>query len=297
MYFVALVIALLTVVGGYLLVRGFFIEPFDLRLEQVEVSLPDLPAGLDGARVLHLTDLHFRTGWAAKRERAYQDQLVAAARRARPDLIVLTGDYADNIHRVRRRLADVMQELCRICPQRVFAVLGDNDLNCPELAADITAVLTAGGAQVLRNQGVCLAVGLAQLYVTGVDDSVGYRVVNRHITGAQDAQGRERHLEQALAQRPGGMPTLLLAHSAAIWPQAQNAGISLLCSGHTHGGQVCLPGWGALYTSDALGRKFAAGLVRRGRMQIHVSRGVGWARLRVRFMCPPQAALLVFRLA
>ncbi|HHW10328.1 MAG TPA: hypothetical protein GXX29_10165, partial [Firmicutes bacterium] len=92
---------------------------------------------------------------------------------------------------------------------------------------------------------------------------------------------------------PAPAPFVLLCHSSAVYKEAEQAGVDLLCAGHTHGGQVCLPFFGAIYTNDDVGRRFASGLKRYGRMAINVSRGIGWAKLRVRFFCRPALHLLI----
>ncbi|HHT27187.1 MAG TPA: metallophosphoesterase [Firmicutes bacterium] len=258
---------ILIVVTCYLAWRGFVWDPIALKKEQVEIEIKDLPPGLRGMRIVHATDLHLRN------ERIYEQRFVEMVRQAEPDLIVLTGDYTDNVRNLQV-LAQVIRNLREICP--VYAVLGDNDLNGHVPTADLTNAIEDAGGVVLRNSGVEINRRNSQLYLAGIDDP-------RLPTAS---------LQSALAGRSTPMPTLLLSHSALIYPQAQEADVDLLLAGHTHGGQCCIPGFGALITNDKLGRRFASGLIREGRLQIYVSRGVGWAKLRVRFYCPPEVTVL-----
>ncbi len=201
--------------GVYLLVRVFFVEPFDLRLERQTVSLAALAgcagrsgaaiggagarAGWGGARLVHLTDLHLRHLHPDEggRERRYQELVVRLVRAARPDLIVLTGDYMDFTSGRKDRLRWLAAELGRICPGRVCAVLGDNDLAAAAPAAAIAGALAAGGVRVLRNQGAAIAVNGSTLFIAGVDDPLSKRA----------------DLQAALADRPAGAPVALLAYA------------------------------------------------------------------------------------
>lgn len=261
--------------GLYLLIRGFFVEPRALRCERVEVTLTGEGGRLEPARtwrLLHLTDLHLRS------EPAYEECLLALARAARPDVTLLTGDYIDDDAHLPAlaRVARVARGLAALAP--VVAVLGDNDL---EEGADRTAateqVLVKAGVTLLRGTVVALAdVGL---FVGGIDDP---RWAQTSIKVLGDEVRRDA-------------PFVLLSHSAEVMREAEQAGVDLLLSGHTHGGQVCLPGGRAIITNDRLGPRYAAGLHRYGRMHIYVGRGVGWAKLRVRLFCPPEMTLITLR--
>jgi predicted MPP superfamily phosphohydrolase len=260
----------LIVVICYLIWRGFIWEPVAMKKEQVEIRIKDLPHGLRGMRIVHATDLHLRN------EHIYELRFVEMAQQAEPDLIVLTGDYIDDVVNLES-LARVMSSLREVCP--VYVVLGDNDLDGHVPSLDLVNTIEHAGGIVLRNKGVEITRRNAQLYLAGIDDP--------RLPTAD--------LQAALVDRSAPMPTLLLSHSAMIYPQAQEAEIDLLLAGHTHGGQCRIPGFGALITNDKLGRRFAAGLIRVGQLQIYVSRGVGWAKVRVRFCCPPEVTELTLQ--
>lgn len=257
---------LLAIAGAYLIVRGFFVEPFRLSLRHKEIPIGDLPYELDGTRVLHLTDLHLRS------DKKYEEKLLALVAEARPDLVLLTGDYVDHPKQLFS-LREVASSLAT--GRRVIGVLGDNDLEEP---TTIQRTLEEAGITVLRNESIPFHRKGATLYIAGIDDP----------------RFPSSNLASALSDTCS-FPVVLLSHSAEVFPEAQAAGVDLLLCGHTHGGQVCLPYWGALYTNDRLGRRYASGLIREGDLQIHVSTGVGFAKLRVRLFCPPEIVCLTLR--
>lgn len=264
----------LVLVGIYLLYRGFFIEPDALRLECVTVQTRSALPG--DVRLLHITDMHLRN------EPSYEERLLQLVRKANPDWIALTGDYVINADMLPV-LTRVVRAMVDVCP--VYASLGDNDFETPHLIpAQVQAAIERGGAHVLRNRGEYIRSKALDLFVAGIDDP--------RIPSAD--------LPAALQNRDGNCVTVLLAHSAEVFRQAAEAGVDLLLAGHTHGGQVCLPVFGALFTNDRLGRKYASGMIRvagtlNAGMQMHVGRGVGWAKLRVRLFCPPEITLIVLR--
>ncbi|MGI6611129.1 MAG: metallophosphoesterase [Limnochordia bacterium] len=256
----------LALAGIYVLARGFFVEPYSLSLHHKEVSIADLPLELDGMRLLHLTDLHLRA------DEKYEEKLLSLVAEARPDLILLTGDYVDHPKRLfsLREMATALT-----ATHQVVAVLGDNDLEEP---APIQRTLEEAGITVLRNESIPFHREGATLYVAGIDDP---RFPSSDLAGA-------------LATTRSS-PCVLLSHSAEVFAEAEAAGVDLLLCGHTHGGQVCLPYWGALYTNDRLGRRYASGLIRQGKLHIHVSTGVGYAKLPIRLFCPPEIVCLTLR--
>lgn len=258
----------------YLLIRGFFVEPQRLDIERKVIRIAGLPSALDGVGLLHLTDLHLRPD-----EETYNGKLLRLVDRAMPDVVALTGDYTDSAISLAV-LGTLAAKLSK--GRRVFAVLGDNDLCSFGRAVEIERTLKAAGVRVLRNEGELELVRDRGLFFAGIDDP---RSSSCDLASALQHRGEQ--------EEP--CPVILLSHSAEIHPEAEAAGVDLLLSGHTHGGQVCLPLVGALYTNDRLGPRFASGLINQGPLQIHVSRGVGWAKLRVRLFCPPEITLLILR--
>lgn len=242
------------------------IETEWLAVEELTLALPHLPPAAEGLRVVHLTDLHLYP----HTQLPFIQKVVAEAIRQKPDVLLLTGDY------VTER-ADAIFELAPVLAQinptfGTFATLGNHDHWTN--AAVVTQGLREAGIVVLDNQGAVL--GMDWLYVAGVDDCT---------SGRPDVQA-------ALAHRPAQTPTILLAHEpdTADW-WAADGRIQLQLSGHTHGGQICAPGYGPLVLPN-LGHKYAQGLFQVEEMLLYTSRGIGVVGLPLRFNCRPEMTVL-----
>ncbi len=240
-----------------------------LRRERVTVPVEDLPAGWRGARIVQLSDLH--SGRHITRQR-----LLGIARRAarlKPDLVVVTGDIVHNSAAFARQAAEAIASIP--AKHGVFACLGNHDFWAGADAVD--RELKRAGIRVLRNDGVLLERGGDGLWLCGVDDVW---------SGRFDLRG-------ALRGRPDGTATVLLAHQPNTWPLAQELGVELQLSGHTHGGQLALL-W--LHRSLSLARfitPFVAGLYRAGRSYLYVNRGAGSVMPMVRLGARPEVTELI----
>lgn len=235
----------------------------ELALTEATVSIPELPAPFDGFRLLHLTDLHFR------RRSPRIAEVLALVDQVDPDLVCLTGDYAFTA----LSLPEVATFFDGLSHRQTVAVYGNADYR-PGIS---TAVREAWARQVpfLANTALCLQRGGASLWVAGVDDP--------HL-------GRDSVMT-ALSVVPPDAPTLLLAHSPEVILRSLDPRVRLILSGHTHGGQICLPNGRALYHNTALPATFAAGRHTVGKATLYVSRGVGATRLPLRFGCPPECTV------
>ncbi len=239
-----------------------------LRREKVTVPVAGLPAGWHGARIVQLSDLH--AGRHITRER-----LQAIARRAarlKPDVLVVTGDIVHNSPAFARQAAEAIASI----PTRhgIFACLGNHDFWAGPDAVE--RELTRAGIRVLRNDGVLLERGGDGLWLCGVDD-VWSGLFN---------------LPAALRGKPEHAATVLLAHQPNTWALAQQLGVQLQLSGHTHGGQLALL-W--LHRSLSLARfitPFVAGLYRVGRSYLYVNRGAGSVMPMVRLGARPEVTEL-----
>lgn len=242
----------------------------DPEITETVISLRRLPAAFDGLRIVHLTDIHHSLFTPLEEvERA-----VYLANRLEPDLIALTGDYVTlspaYIHPMARALGKLRAR------RGVFAVLGNHDFQVDP--GEITRALRAHRIRVLRNSRRPLRAGGQTLWILGVDD----------LWWSSD------DLPAALKSVPARDAKILLCHNPlGIW-QASRHGIDLVLSGHTHGGQVRLPGLRRLYRSK-LGERFVEGWNSLNGTQIYVSRGIGKVVVPIRFACPPEIACLRLR--
>jgi predicted MPP superfamily phosphohydrolase len=239
-----------------------------LALSELTLSYPDLPSGFDGYRVLHLTDLHLDNidGTAA----AAADHVA----KVEADLCVITGDIRDNIH---APLAPIMDRLGHIVSEvrardGVMGILGNHD------SAEMVDPMEGVGIRVLINETVSFARGADRLHVTGLDD------VHRFYTDAAP---------RALAAAPDGF-CVALVHSPEIAGEAA-ARHRLYLTGHTHGGQICLPGQRPFATGLKRHRDLASGVWRHGDMLGYTSRGIGACILPFRTFCPGEVAVITLR--
>lgn len=245
---------------------GVAYERFQLRLVEREVPVSGLPPEIDGLRVGLITDIHHSLMVPADAVTAAVDLLRAAA----PDLIVLGGDYVTyGDRRFVGPVAELLAPLALAPPHGAFAVLGNHDDD-----RDMPAALAARGFTVLKDQRTALTIRGARL------DLAGIRFWTR----------RADHIAPVL--RGTGETTILLAHDPRRLVEASALDVQLVLSGHTHGGQVVLPGIGAI-----AGRKFPvlAGTAERENTSIFVSRGVGTVYVPVRLNCPPEVGVLTLR--
>ncbi len=238
-------------------------------VEQVQVPLKNLPTALDGYKIVQLSDIHLHPFTQIE----FVQEIVALVNNLKPNLVVLTGDYvlqqADSIFELAPVLARLKADA------GVFVSLGNHDwwTNVAVVKQGFSEV----GLMVLQNKGVTLGTGRARLYLAGLDD--GW-------SGHPD-------LKVTLADAPAQIPIIMLMHEPDFADTLANDGrISLQLSGHTHGGQVRLPGVGALILPH-LGRKYASGLYRVKEMWLYTNRGIGVVGPPVRFNCRPEITELI----
>jgi uncharacterized protein len=243
-------------------------EPYMITVEHRTIPLRRLPGEFDGLRVVQLSDIHHSpfTG------RDQIERAVETANSLNPDLIALTGDYVSHD---RSYAVGCAQMLGRLRARHgVVAVLGNHD---HWTDADlITDLFRAEGIQVLINQGYRFSRGGGSFWLSGVDDTM---------VGLED-------LDKALEGSRKDEMKLLLAHNPVILRRAARAGVDLVLSGHTHGGQVSL-------RSDRTTRprrRLLKGLGQKGDTLIYVSRGLGTVVLPIRYGCPPEISLLELRI-
>ena len=241
----------------------------DIRLTELEIGFPDLPPAFHGYRILHVTDTHL-------------DELPELAPRAaellratQADLLALTGDYRARTKGPYRRALELLAPVVEAAqaPDGKLALLGNHD------SADMAAALEGLGLRVLLNESVTLRRGDDALSVTGLDD------VHYFYT----AQAR-----RALRDAPPGF-RIALVHSPEFADFAAEAGCRLYLCGHTHGGQICLPGGRPVITHLARCKSFARGRWRCGAMEGYTSCGLGVSGAPLRFNSRGEAALITLR--
>ncbi|MEA4909405.1 MAG: hypothetical protein VB089_17405 [Anaerolineaceae bacterium] len=262
----------LQIIGTGLVIYGFWIEPHRLTVTHQTLKTPKLKSGTR-LRLLHLGDLHIER--ATRRE----EELNCQVKALQPDLIVFTGDVL-NLSYLQDRISwnqarQVMSEWS--APQGVYLVTGSPAV---DLAGNMPELLAGLPLRWLKDEHISVPVGDECLNLVGVT-----------CTHRPFLDGPR--LEETCQGLPDDF-TVLLYHSPDLAPIASRLPIDLQLSGHTHGGQVRLPWFGALFTGSLYGRAFQSGRYQLDRLTLYISRGIGMegaSAPRVRFLCPPEIIL------
>jgi predicted MPP superfamily phosphohydrolase len=255
-----------------LVVYGFYIEPFHLTVGRVTIETDRLPAG-QHLRIVHLSDLHLER--ITPRERA----LIPLVKSLTPDVIIWTGDYFSTSFTTDpttwEQVRQILEQLK--APRGVYAVNGSVE------SVEHAQLLFAGmeGAYVLDDEAVSLDVGGRNLWIVGVSD--------------EDRPRDRKKLGELIAALPSDDFHLLLYHSPDLMDLAVAQGVDLYLAGHTHGGQVRVPLYGALVTFSDFGKQYEMGLYHEQNTTLYVTRGLGMEGFiapRVRFLAPPEVVVI-----
>lgn len=240
----------------------------DIRKVVREQSLATLPASFDGFRLLHLSDLHLDC------VEGFTDRLVELIARTPHDLAVITGDFADH---PAGYFHDCLPDIARVAAALgpgALAILGNHD------TIEIVPHLEAAGLRVLLNESTAVERGTDKLWFAGIDDPHFYRT---------------HDLEAARCGIPAGACSILLSHSPETFEDARHHGFHFMLSGHTHGGQICLPGGIAIVRNGRCPpAQFVGPWSRRG-LHGYTSAGTGSCGVPARFNCPPEITVHVLR--
>lgn len=236
----------------------------DFRVQHNRIALPRLPAAFEGFTVLHLSDLHLDV------LDTFPQRLAERVSALDYDLCVLTGDYRFLTHGCHLKAMQGLQRLCRDINSDIYAILGNHD------SIFMAQPIEALGVKLLLNEHVTLRRGGATLYLAGIDDP--------HYFAADN-------LEKAYQGIPDEAVSLLLSHSPEIYRHAAYVGFDIMLCGHTHGGQICLPGAIPLYYNSSAPRFTGRGPWRYDLMQGYTSAGTGSSVVPARFNCPPEITL------
>jgi len=240
-------------------------QVLQVELNRKTLVLPRLPREWDGLTVLHLSDLHF----FGTPSREFFAQALDRCAEWQPDVVALSGDYVDSLAH-----HDWLPLLARLTAREVkLAILGNHDLWYePE---QVRARLREMGYHTPRNAWETVQVRGRPMTVVGHEGP--------WVRPAPDLSGC-----------PPDVFRLCLSHTPDNMPWAKRHGIDLMLSGHVHGGQICLPVIGSLVVPSRYGRRYDSGVFAEGPTILHVSRGLG-SKDPLRFLCPPEATLLVLR--
>lgn len=254
-------------------------EPNHPELVRIDMPLPRLPAAFDGFTIAQLSDFHYDQVFSVVPIR----RAIEIVNRLHPDLVVLTGDFVTVpvfAFHDRRRFASIAEPCAKLLSQLrsrlgAIAVLGNHDVHSdPEL---VTAALESHGIQVLRDRSQAFERNGRRLWFCGLDSLEA-----------------NPNIEQALLGVPKDEALVLLVHEPDFVDQASRHSIDLQLSGHSHGGQVWIPGIGAPWL-PRYGRKYPRGRYTVRALPLYTNIGLGTIRLPLRLNCRPEVTLFTLR--
>ena len=248
-------------------------ESQDPVIDRIPLAIRNLHPALEGLTIVQITDVHLYP----LTQPELVKKSVLMANELKPDLVVLTGDYVWQDLEAIYELAPLFAGLD--AKYGIFSILGNHDYWLD--AGVITRVMESAGLPVLINQGVSIQQGKGSIFVAGLDD--GW-------SGNPD-------LDETLDGANSSEPEILLCHEPDLADRYSLDGrVDVQLSGHTHGGQIRLPGIGAMVL-PYLGRKYDIGLYRVNEMLLYTNRGLGVISEPVRFNCPPEISQFILQSA
>ena len=241
-------------------------QALQFLVRENRVPFPDLPNPFDGLRILQLSDLHI-DGYPGLGRRVAQ--VVSGLSF---DLCVITGDFRFSDTGRYLHIVEELNELVPAlkCPLGIYGILGNHDY------IEMAPLIEAAGVPLLLNEQVGLGAGNERLWLIGLDDAHFYGLHN---------------LDKALQGVPANAARILLAHSPELIPQAAELGFGLYLTGHTHAGQMCLPGGFPVLINARCARQYIAGRWQFNGMNGYTSAGVGCSGVFARFFCPPEIVI------
>jgi uncharacterized protein len=236
----------------------------NVQVRHNRIEHPSLPKPFGGYTLLQLSDLHADISPLA------MQRLTEILKGVRYDVCVLTGDYRGQTY---GPFEDALTGVARVRAEitgPVYGVLGNHDTIC------MVPALEEMGIRMLLNESIAVERGGARIHLAGIDDAHYYRVDN---------------IEKALASIPANEFSVLLSHTPEIYRQAAHAQFNVMLSGHTHGGQICLPGGIPIELNAALPRRMGCGPWKYHSLIGYTSTGAGSSLVPVRFNCLPEIVL------
>lgn len=242
----------------------------EIYVNRFEVGLLRLPAGFDGFRILFVTDMHI------DRADELTEKIAESVRSVDFDLCVLGGDYSTKHGWMERVDNSNLEKIIRILTAkgRTIGVLGNHDIY------SIGAFLEELGVEMLVNENICIENNSDRMFIAGIDDC--------HYFGSDDIRLAGEGIADDVCK-------IMISHSPERLRQAAGAGYDLYLAGHTHGGQVCLPGGMQIVRGASMRRKYLRGRWQYKDMKGYTSSGAGTSGIAVRFFCRPEIALITLR--
>lgn len=228
------------------------------------VPIANLPDSFEGFRLLHLSDLH------CDLDPMFIPDLIPRLAALSYDACLITGDFRFHTYGSYTPAIAGMQQLKAAIKAPVYAVLGNHDY------LEMTSDLEPMGVRVLLNEAIPIERDGSRIWITGVDDA--------HFYETDD-------LDKATEYIPEGEPIILLAHSPDVYKKAARKGVALMLCGHTHGGQLCLPGGFMIIKNSRCHRRFCKGSWQHEGLIGYTSTGTGSSGMSARLNCPSEIVI------
>lgn len=271
------------IVAAVCFAYALFIEQFNIKKKNIDISFPNLPNAFDGFTILHLSDFHI------KKMGLLEKRTMEMVSEREVDACVITGDVTAN-----PRASDTFRRVCSAIKLRdqIYMVLGNSE-HKPWVNTEIlTEALTFPGLNMLINSSTTIHRGCEKISIAGVDDPFS----------------RLDDVDKAFEGVDPNDFIIFLTHCPSRAYDGIKQGADLILSGHTHGGQVRFPFIGMLWTHMRSYKKLNDGLfmpddLKRilktdtGSSILYVSRGIGTSRIHLRFLCPPEITYITLRKA
>ncbi len=235
-----------------------------ILVKRNDMRFKTLPPLFEGFTILHISDLHVDMNEVA------MNRLIGLVGSMQYDVCVLTGDYRGRTFGPFQPALDGVARVGTHLKQPIYAVLGNHD------TIQMVPGLEAMGIRVLLNECETIVRNNQRIYLAGIDDAHFFRMDN---------------IEKSALSIPRGEFSILLSHTPEVYRQAAHANFDLMLSGHTHGGQICLPGSIPIKLEAVLPRRMGAGPWQYGDMTGYTSVGAGSSVVPVRLNCPPEITL------
>lgn len=247
-----------------------------LHVRQLKASFPDLPASLEGLRVVQLSDLHI----GPQTSRRFLERIRSAATAAGGDLIVVTGDLVDDHALDSAHYATALGDL--VAPLGVYVVPGNHDVyaNWPAVRAELDRLPVT----ILVNESRLVRRGDGRFAIAGTGDPAGRWIATSHAAPDIDA---------TLRAIPPGTFTIALAHNPSLWPALAERGVHLTLSGHTHWGQLALPAF--KWSLAGVFLDHAMGVVTRDASLLYIHPGTGFWGIPFRIGARPEVTIIELR--
>lgn len=242
-------------------------EPHGFEWNVYDLPVPGLPPALEGFRIVHLSDFHLRPRWSS-----VYDGLLNRVEAAAPDLILCTGDFVENRHNCKPAIPFVHRLVAKLRARLgCFGILGNHDQHA------VTGHLVGTNVTMIENQR----------RVLDVDGGAG-RIELIGLPGHNRSE-LDPAFVRSLPPREPGVLRVVLSHYPDHIRRTRGLNADLFLTGHTHGGQVCLPGGWPIIRHDKLPRRLCKGIHRYEDTWLVVNKGFGFSGMPLRLFCPAEA--------